>query len=418
MRKIVAFVLLVGAGAVFLFTPVQVFAHAYLLDSTPAQGETVQQTPNEVHLHFSEQVNADMVTITITNSGRQSIPVDVHLAPTDPSRVIISLPNLSKGTYQVKWSILSEDGHPVSGDFSFAYGQKVNQTAGESYSAHPFAQFLLIILRFLSEAGLLLVTGFAWIAYFAAKQKLPIVAWHDISKSKWLAPIIWLGLQVCIWFLYTSQLPENLINKWLVEGQFSLLLQVPFVIMLLVQAFLFLFVLIPNMMTGWYLSLWILITATFAFSGHTWSSQFIGLAMIAKLLHLWSGALWLGSLAYLLFVCVRQQQKIREALTHFRSFFSKLAFIASSLLILSGVLLVTVQTDWSNVVTFQTFWSRFLILKIMLVVGMLVYAALQNRQWKKSNTLERDSLRTEWMLGLIALLLGIWMSQIAYPIMP
>jgi copper transport protein len=418
MRKIVAFLLLIGIGVAWLFTPMQVFAHAYLLESTPAQGETVQQTPKEVQLHFSEQVNADMITVTITNSSKQAIPIDVQLASTDPSRVILTLPNLSTGTYLVEWSILSEDGHPVSGDFLFAYGQKVSQTAGDSIATNSFAQFSLIVLRFLQEGGLLLTAGFVWISYFAAKRNLPTITRENIKFWRWVIPIIWLGIQASIWFLYTSGLPENLIHNWLFEGQFSLLLQVPFVIMLLVQVFLFSLLLIPNMMTGWYASLWILMTATFAFSGHTWSSQSTGIAMIAKLLHLWSGALWLGSLAYLLFVCVQQQQKIGTVLHQFRPFFSKMALIASSLLVLSGILLVTAQTDWSAVVTFQTFWSRFLVIKMVLVIGMFLYAALQNRQWKRENLLERDSLRTEWIFGLIALLLGIWMSQIAYPILP
>ncbi len=83
--------------------------------------------------------------------GGQSIPVLVKLAPSDPSIVIASLPNLPKGTYSVEWSVLSDDGHPVSGDFFFAFGQKVTNSAGENIVSHPISLFLLVVLRSLSE---------------------------------------------------------------------------------------------------------------------------------------------------------------------------------------------------------------------------------------------------------------------------
>jgi copper transport protein len=228
----------------------------------------------------------------------------------------------------------------------------------------------------------------------------------------------WLAVQVSIWLLYASQLPQNLPTKWLISGQWDLLLQVPFALVLLVQVPLFALLLIPNMVSGWYLGLWGLLTASFAFSGHTWSSTNHLLSLFARFLHLASGALWLGGIVYLLIIVWKQQKKLFDLIKQFRTFFSKTALTASILLIASGLLLAGTQTDWSAILSFHTFWSRFLLIKICLVFGMLIYAFFQTRQWKTVGTLEKDSLRTEWILGLLALLLGIWMSQIAYPILP
>lgn len=413
MQKKTAFLFLFCMCLFGYLLPEQTFAHAYLLDSKPAQGETLQQSPKEVHLHFSEQVAPDIITITVKNPKGQSIPVSTKLAPTDPSRVIVSLPSISKGTYTVNWSVLSEDGHPVSGSFSFAFGEKVATTTGGTVS-QSFTTFLLVLLRFLNEGWLLLSAGLVWVSFFAARHSLP--KWKLNRLTKGLTALLWFGIQLCIWFLYGSELPENTLNTWLLQGQLASLTLVPFAVVLLLQAFLFGLLLIPNMVKGWYLSLWVIITATCAFSGHVWSSQSINLALISRILHIWSAALWLGGLAYLLFVCIKHQAKIGKTLQQFRPFFSRIAFLAASLLIISGILLVTVQTDWSAVWTFQTFWSRFLVVKVLLVMGMLIYAGLQNNYWKSADLLERDSMRTEWILGVLALLLGIWMSQLAYPI--
>ncbi|MCH5585777.1 copper resistance protein CopC/CopD [Shimazuella sp. AN120528] len=416
MPKKAAFLLSLFICFLGFLMPGRVFAHAYLLDSSPKQGETTKLAPNEIQLHFSEQITPDVLSLTVKNPRGQSLPISIKLAPTDPSRVIASLPSLTKGTYTVNWSVISEDGHPVSGSYSFAFGEKVATTAGGNETSHPISTTMLILLRYLNEVWLLVCAGFAWVSFFAEKHQLPV--WTEKSNRliKWISALLWFGFQIAIWFLYASELPQNLLNKWLWQGQFTSLVLVPFAIVLLIQAFLYILLCLPNMVKGWYLTLWVLITATSAFSGHAWSSQSIHLALIVRLFHIWSGALWLGGLTYLLWVCIHYQTKLGETLRKFQPFFSRTAFIAASLLISSGLLLVTVQTDWSKVWTFQTFWSRFLIIKILLVIGMLLYAALQNRHWISTALLERDSLRTEVILGCIALLLGVWMSQIAYPI--
>jgi copper transport protein len=406
---------------VFLCTfsiPDTASAHTHLIDSKPKQNEVQQEAPKTIQLHFSEQLQLDMVTISVTNPSAQSLPVAVKLAPKNPSIVIASLPPLAKGTYTVKWSVLSGDGHPVSGSYSFAYSQKVATTAGESSVSHPFLAFALILLRFLNEGWLLLSAGFIWVSFFASKRSLPNVTWFPSHRWKWFLAVIWLLLQIGIWLLYASELPQNLSTKLLLEGQIVQLSKIPYAMVLILQVLLFVLLLIPNMVQTWYLFLWTLITATCAFSGHLWSSPNMILALTARLLHIWSGALWLGGIAYLLLVSNRQQAKVLATLSRFRPFFSRMAFIASSLLIISGFLLVMVQTNFSAIITFQTFWSRFLAVKVMLVMGMIIYATIQTRQWKINGALERDSLRTEWIFGLIALLLGIWMSQIAYPILP
>lgn len=415
MLKKVVFLSILLVCFLGCFLPKDTFAHAYLLDSNPKQGGTVDQSPKEIQLHFSEQLTPDMVTVKVNNPRKQSLPISIKLAPTDPSRIIVSLPSLTKGTYTVHWSVLSEDGHPASGTYAFAFGEKVATTAGGNDSAHPFSTTLLILLRFLNEGWLLMCAGFAWISHFAAKRQLPTPVVKSHRLFFWLSALLWFGFQLCMWFLYASELPENLLTTWLLKGQFTSLALVPFAAVLLLQTFLFVLLWIPNMVKGWYLILWVLITATCAFSGHAWSSQTISLALVARLLHIWAGALWLGGIAYLLWV-IRHQRKNKETLHRFRSFFSRTAIFAASVLIASGILLVTAQTDWSAVWTLETFWSRFLVIKILLVMGMLIYAGLQNYHWKSSNMLEHDSLRTEWILGVIALLLGIWMSQIAYPI--
>lgn len=44
---------------------------------------------------------------------------DVRVLPEDPAQLSVSLPALARGTYTVKFRVLSVDGHVAEGQFSF-----------------------------------------------------------------------------------------------------------------------------------------------------------------------------------------------------------------------------------------------------------------------------------------------------------
>ena len=102
-------------------------AHAQLTSSNPAKNQTVKTLPPIVWLEFDgnlmilgdKQVNR----ISVTNSKKVVVSMGETLV--SGARISSKLkPGLPPGNYSVTYRIVSEDGHPVEGSFSFTYKPK------------------------------------------------------------------------------------------------------------------------------------------------------------------------------------------------------------------------------------------------------------------------------------------------------
>ncbi len=93
-------------------------AHDELLSSQPADGEVVTTPPEAIVLKFSADLILTGAEIAVTNPGRKLVttgPVTVS-----GSEVTTTLPSdLESGDYAVSWRVVSSDGHPITGDFTF-----------------------------------------------------------------------------------------------------------------------------------------------------------------------------------------------------------------------------------------------------------------------------------------------------------
>ena len=95
-------------------------AHAFLKDAEPSVGSTVQTSPNEVRIRFTENIEPAFSRIQVFNaSGKEVDKRDMHLDRSDQSLLHVSLPPLEAGTYKVVWRVLSVDTHVTKGDFTF-----------------------------------------------------------------------------------------------------------------------------------------------------------------------------------------------------------------------------------------------------------------------------------------------------------
>ena len=94
-------------------------AHAELLGTTPGAGSVLTQKPTAVVLTFDEPVQAQGATIVVTAPGGSRVAAGAAvLAGSTVRSSIHSLP--AAGTYTDAYRVVSDDGHPVEGQFSFA----------------------------------------------------------------------------------------------------------------------------------------------------------------------------------------------------------------------------------------------------------------------------------------------------------
>jgi len=118
---------LVLCFAVLLAGAPMASAHDQLVSSTPADGKRLSAAPTQVSVTFSAALMDLGYEIRVVDAASknwaQGSPVLSRETLAQPLA-----PDLPEGEYQVRWRVVSSDGHPISGSYSFLVG--ANATAG------------------------------------------------------------------------------------------------------------------------------------------------------------------------------------------------------------------------------------------------------------------------------------------------
>ncbi|WP_448655478.1 copper resistance CopC family protein [Microbacterium lacticum] len=99
-------------------TPAQ--AHDELVSSYPEAGSTITGSPAEITLSFSGELIAGMQSgaVEVITPDGQNIATD---APSEDGTSITQhlTPNPPAGMFTVRWKVVSSDGHPISGEYTY-----------------------------------------------------------------------------------------------------------------------------------------------------------------------------------------------------------------------------------------------------------------------------------------------------------
>ena len=138
-------------------------AHAELVGSDPAEGAVVETAPSTVTLSFNEAVRLTSQEIAVYDA--EGDPV-ASTAGANGDDVTIALPgaaDLPDGTYVVSWNVLSDDGHPVAGALTFSVGAPSVTVAVPPGPQTSSAAVTVLrdALTALTLVGLLLAAGLA-----------------------------------------------------------------------------------------------------------------------------------------------------------------------------------------------------------------------------------------------------------------
>jgi methionine-rich copper-binding protein CopC len=117
MKRIILLLIFVAGSA-------RLEAHAFLQRAEPAVGSTVQTSPSEVRIRFTENIEPAFSGIQVFDpSGKKVDKHDVGLDRSDHALLHVSLPRLGAGIYKVVWRVVSVDTHVTSGSFTFQVGR-------------------------------------------------------------------------------------------------------------------------------------------------------------------------------------------------------------------------------------------------------------------------------------------------------
>ena len=97
-------------------------AHATLVSSEPAANGRLAASPSRVRLVFSEPIEGTLARVTLVSVSGATIKLRAAADPRDVNAVIAPVDSTLAGGYRVEWRVVSADGHPVDGTYTFAVG--------------------------------------------------------------------------------------------------------------------------------------------------------------------------------------------------------------------------------------------------------------------------------------------------------
>ncbi|GAA2620555.1 copper resistance protein CopC [Dactylosporangium fulvum] len=382
--------MLLGALFILVLPAAPASAHATLVKTAPVAGTVLDQLPGEVTLTFSESVRIvpDKIRVIGPDGGR----VDTGKPVARDTELVIPLKSGGpKGTYLVSYRVISADSHPISGGYSFSYGE-VSATPNDSGDATAqtdgVVKNAMSVARFLGFAGLVLFIGPAlilfalWPRRLSGRQpgrvalvgagllalstilelylQIPYTAGTSVFDVSSAAAREVLGTPFGAAHLIrlAAVVAATLLLRPLVAGRAGKVDQTLLVILAIVGL------------------------ATWPISGHPSASPVPTLTVVADVAHLAAMSVWLGGLV-MLFGFLLRQANTRE-LTAIVPVWSGWALFAITVLVLAGTAQALVEIGTIDALTGTTY-GRLVITKVALLVVVLAVAAysrqLTNRRF-------------------------------------
>jgi len=339
---------------VALAAPAGAAAHATLIRTVPADGAVVANAPRVVRVEFDDTVRVNDGNAAVANTTSASI---LGGRPTARGRELL-IPlrrGIANGDYSIRWSIVSDDGHPEQGLVAFAVGAGSASPHSVLGASTPLT-WNDVVLRTLYYLGLLAGGGAAIFGLLTRR----------LFGARLNRPLAHL--------LFFSLLAVFLGGSGLVHGatsgtRFALVLHVALVVSLAGGATAALAPTYPRLLLpAGACSLALLLAPTL--SGHALDrDQPRALSIPADVVHLAAAAVWLGGLVALVYLVPRVARDNSEK-TAAATRFSSLALIAVAVLGLTG--LARALTELSAVhQVWSTSYGRTLIVKTALFAPLV-----------------------------------------------
>ncbi len=116
--------LTVAAVMLLCSRPASVFAHAIVIESSPADGATLREPPTQIVLRFDAKIIHSLAVYDLTSGDGKRIavpaPRDKRAMAASPDLLVIPVPRLKPGSYVLRYKVLATDGHATLGILHFS----------------------------------------------------------------------------------------------------------------------------------------------------------------------------------------------------------------------------------------------------------------------------------------------------------
>lgn len=396
-------------------------AHAVLEQATPAQDEQLQKSPPDVELLFNERLDSSADNkITVLDSSSHSV-TNAKTERTEQGKGLkLALPALKEGYYTVSYSIISADGHPVSGAYVFTVGNP--PLPPDSSSLDPHAQighaghnhdanklttmsFLLYAARIAYYAGLLGIAGL--IFWSLQRGASPVVRDTREAAIGFMGKFVLCATLAYVVLSLNSLAQGEPLSEWgriLAQTTVGKLFAAS--LLLAIAALLLRGLTAPARLFWAAVALFVE-----AWSGHAAVFDPIYYSVALDFVHLAAASLWAGGLLLLLLVW----RKDRSEAGRFAIVFSRGALAAFLALWLTGILSVLLFLPSLNYL-FYTAWGKWLLVKVALSIVVIAVAFFIRLRLRKGSLPQGALLRTDFgLLAGIVFIIGILTYQNPLP---
>ena len=165
VRAILAF--LIAFAAVTNFTVTAAVAHSDLVSSDPEAGSVLEALPTSVLLTFNEDLlilegaeDANQLIVT-DNQGASLVDGKLTVAANTISSALA--PSSATGEITVTYRVVSADGHPIEGSYTFSVGEPMviapNPISSETHSstAADWTPLFLALVAVFTAIALILI---------------------------------------------------------------------------------------------------------------------------------------------------------------------------------------------------------------------------------------------------------------------
>jgi copper transport protein len=395
-------------------------AHAYILTATPAAGATLTSPPATVRIQFDEPVALpDGPALTVVDTtGKRVDKNDVAIDPDDATAVVVHLAPLARGSYDVRWRVVSADTHVVHGTYAFGYGVAAAGAAPAEDTVFDPSAPLASILRWLALAGIVAAAGalaFRTLLERGDPVEFERAAVRQTIYGGSLALVATVAL-----FVVQSAASAGGLFAGTSPSALGATLHSPFGTAALVRVLALAVVLVvgaarsPIARTIAGVSA-ALAFATFTFSGHATAAPAFGTSRTLELadwLHLAATSAWIGGLGVLATGLAAAHADLTDS--------DRRAWLARFTVLAVPCVLVTIATGAYATLAHEdhltllltTNWGIVLTIKIALVAALLVLGARHLRAGRGTLRFGRRTLFAEVLLAIVILLAtGVLVGQ-------
>lgn len=129
-------VLLVAAGCA-LISAGTAQAHSALVGSTPSADAVLDTAPSSVELVFNQEIQTSFANVTVSAADGTQVGAGGEPSVQGERVSLVTTGQMSSGTYTVGYRVISEDGHPITGSYSFTLNAAKNNAAPLPGGATP-----------------------------------------------------------------------------------------------------------------------------------------------------------------------------------------------------------------------------------------------------------------------------------------